>query len=292
MCLKLDTASFCPAQVAIAVRMCTWTLSGWKQHPFAITLYLLTAFEGHRELHLQLEPQLRNAERTGKMERWEDTSHPPEDHRGESPVELACDFAFSQWILTKPYRILGESWDLNNTFSAPPAAAKAWCFLLWMFGSNQSLPDTLSLQLLTCLYLPPQAATSHSLLPQLPFYPQSPIPPTASSRDDEVCEIIFFIYSLKRFTITYFFFFCPHSFNCFLRVMPSPIDPPDTAPNPRSDPPAQDRSWERPALNIVVCWEQHGVMWMRPGEAQSGSQGFMPWTLVRCLSKCTTVQCF
>lgn len=92
---------------------------------FAITLYLLTAVKGHRELHLQPEPQLRNAESTGKMERWEDTSHSPEDHRGESPAELACDSAFSQWTLMKPYRILGESWDFNNTVSSPPAAAKA-----------------------------------------------------------------------------------------------------------------------------------------------------------------------
>lgn len=38
-------------------------------------------------------------------------------------------------------------------------------------------------------------------------------------------------------------------------------------------PPAQDRPWEWPALNIVVCWKQHGVMWMRPGEVQ----GFVPY---------------
>ena len=75
---------------------------------FAITLHLLTAFEGHRELHLQPEPQLRNAESTGKMERREDTSHSPEDHRGESPAELACDSTFSLWTLMKPYRILGD----------------------------------------------------------------------------------------------------------------------------------------------------------------------------------------
>lgn len=119
---------------------------------FVITLFLLTALEGHREFHLQPEPQLRNAESTRKMERWEVTSHSPEDHTGESPAELAL------WIRIQSvdsdeseYRIL-ESQDFDNTFSSLPAAAKAWCFLLWMFGSNQSLPDTLSLQLLTCLY--------------------------------------------------------------------------------------------------------------------------------------------
>lgn len=88
-------------------------------------LYLLTAFEGQRELHLQPEPQLRNAESTVKLERREDTSHYAEDPRGESPAELACDSAFSQWTPMKPYRILGESWDFDNTFSSPTAAAKA-----------------------------------------------------------------------------------------------------------------------------------------------------------------------
>lgn len=39
---------------------------------------------------------------------------------------------------------------------------------------------------------------------------------------------------------------------------------------PALNPPAQDPTWEWPALNIVVCWEQHGVMWIRPGEAQPG----------------------
>lgn len=33
---------------------------------------------------------------------------------------------------------------------------------------------------------------------------------------------------------------------------------------------AQDWPWEQPALNIVVCWQQHGVMYMRPREAQLG----------------------
>ena len=68
---------------------------------FEITLYLLTAFEGHRELHLPPEPQLRNAESPATMEGWEVTSHSPEDHRGKSPAAPACDSAFSQWTLMK-----------------------------------------------------------------------------------------------------------------------------------------------------------------------------------------------
>lgn len=87
MCLKLDTASFLSCTVAYAVRMCTSTLR-MEAVSFAMTLHFLTAFEGHRELHLQPENQLMNAESTRKMDRWEDTSHSPEDHRGETLVTL------------------------------------------------------------------------------------------------------------------------------------------------------------------------------------------------------------
>lgn len=38
--------------------------------------------------------------------------------------------------------------------------------------------------------------------------------------------------------------------------------------------PAQAWPWERPVLNIVVCWRQHGVMRMRPGKLRRGS---LPW---------------
>ena len=134
-----------------------------------------------------------------------------------------------------------------------------------MFGSNQSLPDTLSLQLLTCLYLP-KVATSQLLLPQQPFLPSwSPIPPIASSSDDEV-----FCFHLVLKEIQHALFYFSLSFNCFLRLMPPHIYPQTLPQTPALTPPAQDQSWEWPAQNIVVCWEQHGVMWMRPGEAQSG----------------------
>lgn len=67
----------------------------------------------------------------------------------------------------KKEETVAESCGFENTVSSPPAAAKANCSLLWMFGSNQSLPNTLSLQPLTYFYLP-RAATCHHLLPQLP----------------------------------------------------------------------------------------------------------------------------
>lgn len=175
---------------------------------FAITLYLLTAFEGHRELHLQPETQLRNAESTGKKERWEDNSRSPEDHRGESPAELACDSAFSQWTLMKPYRILGESWDFDNTFSSPPLPQQkpnAFCFECLVATSPYLIPWVYNCSLAcTC----PQAATSRPLLPQLPFSARSPILLTFMWRWSLWTSSVF-IYSLKRFTITYsgFFFF-------------------------------------------------------------------------------------
>lgn len=129
-----------------------------------------------------------------------------------------------------------------------------------MFGSNQSLPDTLSLQLLTCLYLPPSCHKPPSP-PSTAFFPQqSLIPLTASSCDDV------FIYPLKRLHTPAFFLFFLIALTAFA-CHAQPHLPSDT---PRSDPPAQDQSWERPALNIVVCYKQHGVMWTRPGEAQSG----------------------
>lgn len=42
-----------------------------------------------------------------------------------------------------------------------------------MFGSNQPLPETLSLQLLTCLYLPPKLPGATLTKPQMPFFTHS-----------------------------------------------------------------------------------------------------------------------
>lgn len=203
---------------------------------FATTLHLLTAFEGHWELHLQAEHQMKNAESTREMKRWEDSSHSPEDNSGETFGTL------NQWTLMKPVRILGESRDFDNTISPPLAAAKASCFLLWMFGSNQPLPNTLSLQLHTCFSLP-QAATCQSLLPRLPFFPWSRIP-------------------LRTFC------FLPHSFNFFLRVIPTllypqAVYPPILAPCSGS------------TLRIA-CSEHCGMLWTawsNVDEAQGSSEG-------------------
>lgn len=143
MCFKQDTASFLPCTVVYAVCMYTSTLSGWRQHPLQLlcicSLHLKDTesfiFKQYTKWRMQRAP-----------ERWrggEDSSHSPEDNRGETFGTL------SEWTLMKPVRILGESRDFDNTISPPLAAAKAYCFLLWMFGSNQPLPNTLSLQLHT-----------------------------------------------------------------------------------------------------------------------------------------------
>lgn len=107
---------------------------------FAVTLYLLTALKGHKEIHLLPEPQLRNAESTGKMERWEDTSHSPEDHRGESPAELVCDSAFSQWTLMKPYRILGEILITPSLLPLLQQKPNAFCFECLVATSPYLIP--------------------------------------------------------------------------------------------------------------------------------------------------------
>lgn len=240
---------------------------------FAFTLYLLTAFEGHRELHLQPEPQLRNAESTGKMKRWKDTSHSPEDHRGENPAELACDSAFSQWTLMKPYRILEESWDFDNTFSSPPAAAKAYafCFECLVATSPYLIPWVYNCSLAcTCPKLPRAVLSSPNCL----FFPsRSPIPTDCLFTwwwSLWTCSV--FIYSLRDSLLQTpaYFSFLPHSFNCFLRVMPAPIYPWTLPLTPRSDPPAQDWSWE------MACSEHCGVLrtaWSNVDEAWGSPVG-------------------
>lgn len=106
MCLKLDTASFLPCTVMCA---CIHQLSQDGHSILCNHSVFAHCIEGHREPPLQPEPQLRNAESTRKMARWEHAWRSPEDHRVESQAELACESASSQWTLMKSYRILGES---------------------------------------------------------------------------------------------------------------------------------------------------------------------------------------
>lgn len=120
---------------------CTWTSTlRMEAASFAVTLYLLTALKGHKEIHLLPEPQLRNAESTGKMERWEDTSHSPEDHRGESPAELVRDSAFSQWTLMKPYRVLGEILITPSLLPLLQQKPNAFCFECLVATSPYLIP--------------------------------------------------------------------------------------------------------------------------------------------------------
>lgn len=121
---------FCPAQLPIGIRMCTSTLSGWKQHPLQSLCYCSLRPEIKRD-RIPTE-ECREHQKDGEVgghltSAWGSS-------RGNT-----CDSAFSKSTLMKPYRILGESRDLGNTISSPPAAAKAYCFLLWMFGSKPVL---------------------------------------------------------------------------------------------------------------------------------------------------------
>lgn len=158
------------------------------------------------------------------MKRWEDSSHSPEDNRGETFGTL------SQWTLMKPVRILGESRDFDNTISPPLAAAKAYCFLLWMFGSNQPLPNTLSLQ----LHIPA------SLYPKLPLAilssPNCLFPMVTHPTDNFV-----------------FFSFLPHSFNFFLRVIPTLLYPQAVYPSALA--PCSGSTLR------IACSEHCGVLW-------------------------------
>ncbi len=213
MCLRLDTASFLTCKVTYAVRMCTSTLLGWKQHPLQ-SLCICS-------LHLKdTESFISKQNTNGGMQRA------PERWRVEKIPHILLRIAdrrvWLSWLVTP--------WDFDNTFTSPPAVAKAKCFLLWMFGNNQSLSDTLSLQLLTCLYMP-QAATSRPLPPHYLFPPRFIYPTDCLFTwwwSLWTCSV--FIYSLKRFTMAYSsilfcIYFFPHSFNCFLRVRPTLIYP-------------------------------------------------------------------
>lgn len=162
-------------------------------------------------------------QRAAERWRWEDTSHSPKDRRGKESSWAGLWLRFSQRTLMKLKKYLESLETLTpSLLPLPQQKPDAFCFECLVATSPYLI--TLSLQLLTCLYLP-QAATSHLPLPKLPFPPPSPIPPTASSCVDEVCGLyrLFF----KRFTIAFsgifFFSFLPHSFNRILLVMPIPI---------------------------------------------------------------------
>lgn len=77
------------------------------------------------------------------MERWEDTSHSPEDHRGQSPAELACDYAFSQWTLMKPNTEYKECLEILITPSLlplPQQKPNAFCFECLVATSPYLIP--------------------------------------------------------------------------------------------------------------------------------------------------------
>lgn len=138
-----------------------------------------------------------------------------------------------------------------------------------MFGSNQSLPDTLSLQPLTFSYLP-RAATCHHLLPQLPspYRHPSPIPPTNAA--------------FSQWSLTYFStcFFPPRVMLALLYSLILHLIP---AAAPHSGLPLG-----------MACSEHCGVLktaWSNVDEAWE-AQSWVHVLNFCQMSKCTAVQCF
>lgn len=169
-----DTASFlCPALVPMR---CTCVLSqDGIMADFSITLQYFTAFERYNELCLQMKHHQRNAESNRKFEKW--GGHLTFSQGGGMLV-TPIDVSGHWWDLKKKR---GEPWDFDIAVSFSPAAVKAYCFLLWMFGSNQPLSETSSLQILACLYLPPSCQEPSSPTPNAFFSPQSLWSPTTCS---------------------------------------------------------------------------------------------------------------
>lgn len=167
---KLDTASSLP---------CTLTSESADVHQLSqdgrrtICNSSIFAWRAHKELYLLQESQLRRTETTGryggKMGRCFTFSW--------ASQRVECSWGgFIWWTLKIPYRVFGEI--LISLFLLL-FAATAKRFLLWMFGSNQSLPDTLSLQIITCLYLFP-AATKPNFTENHFLFCSLPIMSTAS----------------------------------------------------------------------------------------------------------------
>lgn len=256
MCLKPDTATILSCTVTYAVGMCRSTLSGWKQHPL-LPLCIFSHCIWRTQSFISCKNACWGMQRA--PERWEDTPCSPEDHRGESPAELACDSTFSQWTLMKQ----NKRRVLRSLLPLPQQKPKAFCFeclvetspylIPWVY--NRSLACTCPKRMRAVL------ASPNFLFPHdHPSY-WLPLHVMIQFVSWFCCSCI-----LKRDFLlhTPVFFYFPHSFNCFLSVVPTPIYP-QTLPLSPALAPAQGRPWEWPALNIVVCWEQHGVMWMWPG---------------------------
>lgn len=209
---------------------------------FEITLYLLTAFwrtqRASSPARIPAE-ECREHRKDGEMGRYLAFSWGSQ--RGESSwAGLWLRFQSVDSDETE-YRILGESWDFDNTFSSPLLQQKpnAFCFECLVATSPYLIPWVYNCSpACNCPKLP-QAILP---LPNCLFF----FPPVTHSTNClfmwwwSLWSYSVFIYSLKRFVITYngffifflialtaFFFFAPHC----------PHLPSDTAPKPpRSDP--------------------------------------------------------
>lgn len=152
--------------------MCTSTLSGWTLHPLQSLCICSLQNEGHRELHLQLEPQLRNAEST--RERWKEVTRMPRilPRITEGRVQLVTLLSVSGlgWNLTESE----ESFEILITPSLLPLLQQkpnALCF--------ECLVAT-SLYLIPWVYKCLPACTCPWALPSPPNSPPTPTPPSST----------------------------------------------------------------------------------------------------------------
>lgn len=148
-----------------------------------------------------------------------------------------------------------------------------------MFGSNQSLPSTLSLQILTCLYLP-HAARSHLLLPKPPFFVTMKF----------VNMLCFHSFS-EEIHYNILIFFLLHSFKWFLLDIPITIYPQTLTLSSTLTP--------CPGSVLgVACSEHCGMLlrtaWSNVDEAWGNPVGEGVYALNSCrmFLKCKTVQRF
>ncbi len=199
MCLKLDTASFLPCTVAYAARMCTSTLSGWKQHP----LQSLCICSLHlKDTESFISNQNPNWGMQRAPERWRDGRMPRILLRiTEGRVQLS-------WLVI-PLSVSGLWWNLTEymesleiliTPSLLPLPQQkptnAFCFECLVATSLYLIPWVYNCSpACTCPKLPRAVLSSPSC--RFPHgHPSHWLPL-------HVMMKWAFIYSLKRFTSTY-----------------------------------------------------------------------------------------
>lgn len=152
---------------------------------------------------------------------WEDTSHSPKDRRGEESSWAGWCLRFQSVDSDENLKKYLESLETltPSLLPLPQQKPDAFCFECLVATSPYLI--TLSLQLLTCLYLPQAILPfSNCLFPRRHPSHQLPLP--------VLMKFVDFICSLLRDSLSHslaFFSFLSHSFNPILLVMSIPIFP-------------------------------------------------------------------